>query len=400
MNIDTQISQREFPNPTVVTLVHGTWGRGFWKIKDTGKRWFDEGSDFRHRLVESFTTEGIPTPIIEVFKWTGYNRFKDRHIAAMELADLLDDQRGRLPACDQLIIAHSHGGNVALRAIEHMKEQIATPRIVCMATPFLEVYRPRVNALPLERYGFWVTSFLALLALQLLWTPLPWYIAVLGFLGFALIVITREVLHQAARRRGIEDFSSELSRLSSHDFFEASGTELLVLRGIDDEAGTSLAFASVCRFTSKIVSIVCERLYGNMIRSAIFAFFATILVYLVSLFWLGKPTGFTDINITPVVLVWAVPLFILWLTYVVKHLSQLVYGTGLRFLDAEISVNSAPDCRNKVAIRTLFRGDVFNGKALRHSIYDEPACAGDIAKWLRACVLNAPIAWGARNVLR
>src|SRR5262249_61467715 len=103
-------------SPCSIILVHGTWGRGiFPKISDLrrrylfrgSKRWFEDGSEFYKRL----KLHGWP---IRAFLWSGANSVHARDGAARELSDLLADH------VTTVIIAHSHGGNVALRALQYL----------------------------------------------------------------------------------------------------------------------------------------------------------------------------------------------------------------------------------------------------------------------------------------
>src|SRR5262249_21494364 len=133
-----------------IILVHGTWGRGFFpKRRDSlpppNKRWwFEEGSQFRARLDEALKSASLDWPI-RAFLWSGANSVHDRDCAARELSEEL---RKDLQDADAtaVIIAHSHGGNVALRALQHlnMADRI---RVVTLATPFLRVFARR-SSLP------------------------------------------------------------------------------------------------------------------------------------------------------------------------------------------------------------------------------------------------------------
>jgi Alpha/beta hydrolase family len=106
-----------------IVLVHGTWGRGFFpKRRDASlyppnKRWwFEEGSQFRMRLDEALKAASLDWQI-RAFLWSGANSVHARDCAASELShqltiDLQD------PEAKVVIVAHSHGGNVALRALQ------------------------------------------------------------------------------------------------------------------------------------------------------------------------------------------------------------------------------------------------------------------------------------------
>jgi alpha-beta hydrolase superfamily lysophospholipase len=77
--------------------------------------------------------------------WTGKNSIRIRDETAQVLAKQLSAEHAEHPQATQLIIAHSHGGNIALRALHHLKQRDASqssaePLVVTLATPFVEVH--------------------------------------------------------------------------------------------------------------------------------------------------------------------------------------------------------------------------------------------------------------------
>jgi hypothetical protein len=131
-------------------LVHGTWGRGvFPKIANLkrrylfrgSKRWFEDGAPFYERL----KSLGWP---IRGFLWSGANSVHARDSAAKELSVCLKED---LKDSDTtaVIIAHSHGGNVALRALQYLDSSMADrTSVVTLATPFLRVFARSSLQLP------------------------------------------------------------------------------------------------------------------------------------------------------------------------------------------------------------------------------------------------------------
>ena len=71
---------------------------------------------------------------LNTYTWTGSNSFRARNAASLDLADELRDISENSPDADIVLIAHSHGGNVALNAIANSDVRIAG--LVAMATPF------------------------------------------------------------------------------------------------------------------------------------------------------------------------------------------------------------------------------------------------------------------------
>lgn len=123
-----------------VTLVHGTWGRGFFpdrfRTERSPPRWFEAHSDFTSRLREKLSDQGVSCQI-RAFLWSGANSVSARDLAARELATLIAQDSVE---SHRLIIGHSHGGNVALRGLSYLDDD---PRrrsmVVTLATLFLDV---------------------------------------------------------------------------------------------------------------------------------------------------------------------------------------------------------------------------------------------------------------------
>ena len=117
----------EGPKPDrVVTLVHGTWAR---KAK-----WVEEGSPLR-RAVEARFPPG--TTRFEVFRWSGRNSHSARLEAGSELRAFLRDLVGRFPESRLYVVAHSHGGNVALYGLRGLEPADGVAGVVSLGTPFI-----------------------------------------------------------------------------------------------------------------------------------------------------------------------------------------------------------------------------------------------------------------------
>src|SRR5262249_9233272 len=77
--------------------------------------WFEEGSQFRAALDAALKSVSLDWPI-RAFLWSGANSVHARDRAASELSEELRKDL-QDPNATAVIIAHSHGGSVALRAI-------------------------------------------------------------------------------------------------------------------------------------------------------------------------------------------------------------------------------------------------------------------------------------------
>jgi pimeloyl-ACP methyl ester carboxylesterase len=110
---------------TVVTLVHGTFAKG--------AAWTKPGSSLRRRL-----EQGRGTVEVVVFEWSGQNSHSERVKASSWLARSLNENVQKYPDAKHYIIAHSHGGNVALRALSDLgfRPQVISG-LICLGTPYL-----------------------------------------------------------------------------------------------------------------------------------------------------------------------------------------------------------------------------------------------------------------------
>lgn len=107
-------------------LVHGTWSRR------SAFGWPEKSP-----LVGRIQTEPWADQLdIVRFPWSGRNNHHARHRAGIDLSEFVANA-ARERRWDQVIlVCHSHGGNVAHIASEHLEIR---HHLLCFATPFLEV---------------------------------------------------------------------------------------------------------------------------------------------------------------------------------------------------------------------------------------------------------------------
>jgi hypothetical protein len=121
-------SVRDAPD-TVVTLIPGTWaGKAAWIRADSP-------------LSSALTTAGCQ---VVPFEWSHRNCHRARARAAVRLAEQLQGQINENPGARQWVVAHSHGGNIALHAVRCLRKSCAdAPRVstVTLATPFIHARR-------------------------------------------------------------------------------------------------------------------------------------------------------------------------------------------------------------------------------------------------------------------
>jgi hypothetical protein len=269
----------------LITLVHGTWPRGVFprlvqfkqwvRVLTLRQRsgpppfWFEEGSPFLARL--SAELRDIPHKITSL-PWTGKNSIRARDETAHALARRLSAEHAEHPEATQLVIAHSHGGNIALRALLYLRQldtsllcgaESSQPFVVTLATPFIEVHkadfgrRPefvRLAVLGAVGLPFSILAFFNLknAAFNLKNAAHAVVLPLLAafFILFGGLYWTS---HRAAARQNKVEALSDATRLGEI----APSQRLLIIRAIDDEASLVLAFGTIANYlTTRMITYV------------------------------------------------------------------------------------------------------------------------------------------------
>lgn len=141
--------------PLVVTLVHGTFARG--------AAWAnDDGALIRQRLRKRFG-ESVR---FRAFNWSGSNSHSARRVAAQALREDQAAAAREHPGVPRFVIAHSHGGNVALHALGGDAAAPGLAGIVTIGTPFITCEPRNLAAgMGLLRLGLPLMALLASLVL-------------------------------------------------------------------------------------------------------------------------------------------------------------------------------------------------------------------------------------------
>jgi len=145
----------------IVVLVHGTFA--------ADAAWVRRDSPFCRILRQTLGSVRICP-----FRWSGRNSHTARLKAAKGLAGFIDDLLDSYPNAKIHVIAHSHGGNVALYALRDDRLRKVVAGVVFLGTPFVTVARRDISStLKALQYAVPVgVSF-------------PWIVALLLFLIYA-----------------------------------------------------------------------------------------------------------------------------------------------------------------------------------------------------------------------
>lgn len=121
--------------PLAVTLIHGTWGRD--------APFTRSGSPLRQAITDlleprnGFSNKDFLRIAFLEFNWRGANGNHSRWTASTELAKFLRKAIGTYPDHRHILIAHSHGGNVALHALKDERLSSRIAGVITVGTPFL-----------------------------------------------------------------------------------------------------------------------------------------------------------------------------------------------------------------------------------------------------------------------
>ena len=231
----------------VVTLIHGTGARN--------APWTSEGSNLRTRLEERLRPEPV---IFNCFCWSGRNSVRARETAAADLRASLCKLIEEYPDARHSIIAHSHGGNIALRALDGKFElRKRVPLVVTLATPFIVASVRDTTKL---RFAFSLPIKLVMW-MMLLASPVGIIQLIAERSSIMLLVMFGQALLAGvlcgllyAGKRLTNEFESQAEEQAS--FWRLSPVldlKLLVIRAAADEASLALNFLPFAIFAGNVI---------------------------------------------------------------------------------------------------------------------------------------------------
>ena len=393
--------------------MHGTWPKGVLKrflpplLCSRSRTWFDDGSRFRQDLHERLNGRIR----FEVFNWSGDNSMRARAKAAVSLRDRIVALRAAEPETRLLIIAHSHGGNVALRAVSLLESRERLLGVATLATPFLQLReRPTGRAERVVLNVLGVAMILAIMAVI--------YVACGGyniheglfnynpdsltglFLTFISVGAAVFALGGAIKlwNRLVSKLAVFLRQiLADGSLPELRGLPLLVLRCRGDEASVALAlvgaFATINHFLWKSFGIVTLRIFTWLVLPTAGW---VLLTGLPIAFGAGDYLGFSPdtqvaIILGPVALLFAPLVFVPPLVLLFSASSGallLPFGSELfglgYFLYVEARVTGPADPTRIVVLGStqFFHARPVGPLRRRHSVYALPATRERLAKWM------------------
>lgn len=400
----------------VLVLVHGTFA--------AQAGWMQNGSLCRKILGSESGDRVSFVP----FGWTGKNNQEARLAASRDLVQTVRSQLEGDPSEKRVVIlAHSHGGNIALKALEELHSVPQVAGVVCMATPYFSVRvrnTPRVlSVLPwvFAPFACWAFSLAALIPLAIVYGPallvskmMDWPVAdtyILVFLPLALVVMVayslRVYLRLCARIRTVLDkWIDQRAHYVNKRYAASPGRVPVMSVGVSiDEASLWLRviawFGSIPFLTWRPWIFLClcyaavwlamifpaagtEGLWPDptgrfqtFANTGAFEFFSAPFFTVQRIFfdWFMFPL----LGFFALLLIWQ---FAMAIIPFLMRTSPIVFGTEsvLDNLVADVRTCSKPVCENLTSVRMARKGIW----PLEHCrIYDDPPTLSAVASWIR-----------------
>ncbi len=242
MNSD-RVSSLALPS-YIVFLVHGTFARG--------AEWTRPASKLSQRLQEELGNEAI----LKRFEWSGQNSAVARYVGGRKLQGRLRSSLRRHPEAKHIVIAHSHGGNVALRAVT--LPELSSVRVVCLSTPFLRATPRYLGSFSMTRtYAAFQAGLLVLGIVAVNKTHAS--ILLLGLIAGVLTSLTFWSIERAQKH------IKRMEKLLNYEVSPA--IDALILRGIADEASAALSTSQFASWLFNRLLIILNRFYDLALRS-------------------------------------------------------------------------------------------------------------------------------------
>jgi hypothetical protein len=230
---------------SLVIFIHGTWV-DWWALS---------GNDFfAKRIREALREKGADEIEFHNLDWSVNNSMSARAKAAAKLRTLLSDFLSEPTSERVLIIAHSHGGNVALQASIGLKTSKPVS-LFCIATPFIFP----MHRLTESTGNISIAGISVLIAA--IWSPPTssreaGLFVVTFIIGFLALMFSSGGTSKMAKK-----LISEIHSPSAEDFKTLS---LYVYKTLGDEISAFMGASQVAR-------IVCRRLIYSAQKMARFA---------------------------------------------------------------------------------------------------------------------------------
>ena len=365
-----------------IILVHGTFAKN--------APWTRQDSQFCQKLRARIQNEVV----FESFNWSGENSHFSRIEAADELLNVLNSHVSNTYE-QKIIIAHSHGGNIALYALGKMGEQAAEFHLVTMATPFLNVSKRDYQIL-IKVLAVIISLTLALLLVISLGFALTFFpkslVLMSGLLAFLCCYFLFPKLSRILKRKNSEldaKVDNLVSQLSISD--NVNSKEMLVV--IDERDEISFWFTLLLKIWNTIDSVqfvifiiaLVTLGYGilNFIKDLISNLFSAqhSFHHVIEVLTVDVAVVFSFALVCASILL--VTVIINTILYIPLRSNMAILGneTWLHRVFIKIKPSIIPDKYIKYTSIIKHRSGLFN-HSLKHSIYNQDGVISYIVAWI------------------
>jgi hypothetical protein len=366
----------------VVTLVHGTWAQS--------ATWVLPNSALCRRLTETWGGQIGLMPL----RWSGGNTVRARARAAADLATHIDAVARQFPAAHHYVVAHSHGGNVALYALRQ-RSRARINGLACLSTPFLHVRNRNLGQVSISSISAGLFISVVIVVQTLLERQFAWTEDGSLFAALSTAAVLTALFHMGSQRLAGPTLAA-CSLPTSID------TDLLLIRTSGDEASSALAAAHFASWLANRIwnlpASVLREGYGSVQawrRTAIgvlkwltvpAAICAAIAVSMApATVDSSRPLAYTFLQVTWIaVLVWLSSLAVLWVSAggtALHYLFSLILAgliTGpLALVLAILTLPFGPELALTCTRLELTAEAVPPGTHTVHHLPDRPSTAGD-----------------------
>ena len=348
-------------------------------------------------------------PRYRPFLWSGANSVRERDRAARQLVEHIRAKQSEYPSSTQVLIAHSHGGNVALRALDQLGVTRDEIFIATIATPFVEILRSKLSPTETERIDRFAITVGVFLSPQIAVVGSYFEVGlnVLSLIGavFPLLLMLLFRGLRASNPARVDELVG-LTSLSP----SVRKHPLLVLRAVDDEASLTLSAAAIGNRLSRLLARWSSKIWRFLLiffGVQIFIFFPLLIT--IGYFQIGldfmdryQPAlGFWVVLYVKVAIALQIGLLLVFFASLFSPgACKSFFGRELLLngQGCEINSQSAPDSIDRQSevrsasesisttwgtVVTLHQAEEIQGH-LRHGLYDDPQCAERIAGWLKS----------------
>ncbi|WP_316834469.1 hypothetical protein [Pedobacter nutrimenti] len=372
--------------PHLITLIHGTFAKK--------APWTLDGSEFCDNLKLHLGNDIV----IKEFHWSCKNSHKARVSASLDLAEKLKQQMTSHPNERKIILAHSHGGNIAMYALRELNlaGDHKEFELVTMATPFLNPKKGRLidNLEPYVKLialnALVIFALLATIVLVVL--VIAFYkehpIYSIGFMGISTIFGNYVFVPYIEKhlRRKFALLPKIIDQLVYRLSFDQLKNGLTILVVIDRWDEIKLFFSGLSRIWGAIFNLyLLLVLFAR--RSAKLIALSFVLVFIFSIMSYNYPISWLLIFCAMTLLFWFLfPSISLAFSFILYFFRSNILALGWEsiyeqmFILIKTSITPFESKKLSFIEYKLKRKSRFS---LKHSIYNHEKVIKDICAWIK-----------------